>query len=225
MVQTELNQREILEKDFASKLRGYDPQEVDEFLDMIIRDYKVFDNHIDELTEENERLTKNSTAMFKRLVAATNKIKALTKEVETLREKQDNQAEDKVEAPSDSKSAQAGDQEEVHSYSDLKEQQAKLVEKEKQESQQAAKEEPKEEAEDMGKTRVVKSPLKIKNPIASSQPEISTRQAQDQPEPQASSVGPDSDAKTTRSSATILDLLKRVSNLEKAVFGEKMADN
>ena len=34
-----LTPQEILDKDFKIDARGYRPQEVDEFLDMIIRDY------------------------------------------------------------------------------------------------------------------------------------------------------------------------------------------
>ena len=34
-----LTAREILEKDFKVDARGYRPQEVDQFLDMIIKDY------------------------------------------------------------------------------------------------------------------------------------------------------------------------------------------
>jgi len=51
-----LTQREIVDKDFNTKLRGYDSEEVDEFLDLIIQDYKSFQDEIDELKEEVERL-------------------------------------------------------------------------------------------------------------------------------------------------------------------------
>ncbi|SFC64686.1 DivIVA domain-containing protein [Alkalibacterium subtropicum] len=52
----ELTQKEILEKDFKSKMRGYDPTEVDEFLDVVIRDYDNFQKEIDQLKAENDRL-------------------------------------------------------------------------------------------------------------------------------------------------------------------------
>lgn len=52
----ELTQKEILEKDFKTKVRGYDPTEVDEFLDVVIRDYESFQNEIDKLKSENNRL-------------------------------------------------------------------------------------------------------------------------------------------------------------------------
>lgn len=56
MASSELNQQDILNKDFETKLRGYDQKEVDEFLDIIIRDYKSFEQEIDEVKAENERL-------------------------------------------------------------------------------------------------------------------------------------------------------------------------
>ena len=52
----ELTQKEILEKDFNNKMRGYNPTEVDEFLDIVIRDYESFQNEIDSLKSENNRL-------------------------------------------------------------------------------------------------------------------------------------------------------------------------
>lgn|SRR5699024_4482311 len=52
----ELNQKEILEKDFKTKMRGYNPTEVDEFLDIVIRDYESFQNELDKLKSENNRL-------------------------------------------------------------------------------------------------------------------------------------------------------------------------
>ena len=51
-----LTQREIVDKDFDNKLRGYNPVEVDEFLDLIIQDYKSFQDEIDELRADNDRL-------------------------------------------------------------------------------------------------------------------------------------------------------------------------
>ena len=47
---------DILQKEFKTKMRGYDPTEVDQFLDGIIKDYETFANEIDQLKSENERL-------------------------------------------------------------------------------------------------------------------------------------------------------------------------
>lgn len=51
-----LTQKEIVEKDFKTKFRGYNPQEVDEFLDLVIQDYKSFQDEIEELKEQVENL-------------------------------------------------------------------------------------------------------------------------------------------------------------------------
>lgn len=58
MAFTELTQQDIVEKEFKSKIRGYDNDEVDEYLDTIIRDYKAYEDKISELNAENERLIK-----------------------------------------------------------------------------------------------------------------------------------------------------------------------
>ena len=47
---------DILQKEFKTKMRGYDPTEVDQFLDGIIKDYETFANEIDQLKSENDRL-------------------------------------------------------------------------------------------------------------------------------------------------------------------------
>ncbi len=58
-----LTAREILEKDFKIDARGYRPQEVDQFLDLIIKDYVEFEstskkmmNEIKRLEDENSKL-------------------------------------------------------------------------------------------------------------------------------------------------------------------------
>jgi len=58
-----LTPQEILEKEFKIDARGYRPQEVDKFLDMVIRDYaeynsiiKKLDKDIKNLTEDNNKL-------------------------------------------------------------------------------------------------------------------------------------------------------------------------
>ncbi|MGM8365379.1 cell division regulator GpsB [Virgibacillus sp. W0181] len=58
--QIQLTNKDILEKEFKVAMRGYKQEEVDEFLDTIIKDYNAFQQHIERLTQENERLRKNS---------------------------------------------------------------------------------------------------------------------------------------------------------------------
>ena len=52
-----LTTQDILDKEFKIDARGYRPQEVDKFLDMVIRDYTEFMNIIKKLERENRNLT------------------------------------------------------------------------------------------------------------------------------------------------------------------------
>jgi DivIVA domain-containing protein len=51
-----LTAKEILEKEFKSGMRGYKPEDVDKFLDVVIKDYETFYNEYDLLLQENARL-------------------------------------------------------------------------------------------------------------------------------------------------------------------------
>jgi len=58
-----LTPQDILEKEFKVDARGYRPQEVDKFLDMVIRDYteynsiiKNLDKQVKDLTDDNNKL-------------------------------------------------------------------------------------------------------------------------------------------------------------------------
>ncbi|WP_348920080.1 cell division regulator GpsB [Enterococcus rotai] len=48
--------KDILQKEFKTKMRGYDPVEVDEFLDNVIKDYEAYNKELLTLQEENNRL-------------------------------------------------------------------------------------------------------------------------------------------------------------------------
>lgn len=48
--------KDILQKEFKQKMRGYDPNDVDGFLDDIIKDYETFNKELQSLSDENERL-------------------------------------------------------------------------------------------------------------------------------------------------------------------------
>lgn len=56
----QLNGKDILEKNFKTAMRGYNQEEVDEFLDVIIQDYEYFQEEITRLQQENDRLRKQS---------------------------------------------------------------------------------------------------------------------------------------------------------------------
>ena len=56
MARISLSTKDILQKQFKRSFRGFDIEEVDAFLDLIIRDYDTFQNEISFLQAENERL-------------------------------------------------------------------------------------------------------------------------------------------------------------------------
>ncbi|MFC4617714.1 cell division regulator GpsB [Camelliibacillus cellulosilyticus] len=61
---TKLTTKEILEKDFKTALRGYSPDEVDQFLDIIIKDYEAMNNEIERLTQDVQRM-RQELSMYK----------------------------------------------------------------------------------------------------------------------------------------------------------------
>jgi DivIVA domain-containing protein len=65
--QVKLTSKEILEKDFKTAIRGYNQEEVDQFLDIVIQDYEALQKEIDRLKQENERLKKNGQPIQQRV--------------------------------------------------------------------------------------------------------------------------------------------------------------
>ncbi|WP_342432086.1 cell division regulator GpsB [Neobacillus sp. FSL H8-0543] len=53
-----LTAKEILEKEFKTGVRGYKQEDVDKYLDLIIKDYEAFQQEIEDLQQENLRLRK-----------------------------------------------------------------------------------------------------------------------------------------------------------------------
>ena len=51
-----LTAQQIVEKDFKKSMKGYNVDEVDTFLNMIIEDYEIFEQQLNAIREENERL-------------------------------------------------------------------------------------------------------------------------------------------------------------------------
>lgn len=54
----QLTEKDVLEKDFKIAMRGYNQDEVDRFLDIIIEDYLLYSKKVEMLKTENERLKK-----------------------------------------------------------------------------------------------------------------------------------------------------------------------
>lgn len=66
-----LTAKDILEKEFKTAMRGYKPEEVDKFLDWIIKDYETFHQEIEDLQQENMRLKKQLEESSRRPAAQT----------------------------------------------------------------------------------------------------------------------------------------------------------
>lgn len=58
-----LTSRDILEKEFKIDTRGYRPQEVDKYLDMIIKDYEEMHAIIRELEREKKQLVEDNISL------------------------------------------------------------------------------------------------------------------------------------------------------------------
>lgn len=71
-----LTAQEILEKEFHIDARGYRPQEVDKFLDMVIRDYTEYENIIKNLEKNIKNLTEDN-------IKLKQEIRRLQGEIET----------------------------------------------------------------------------------------------------------------------------------------------
>lgn len=61
-----LKAKDILEKEFKTGVRGYKQEEVDKFLDLIIKDYETFQQEYDDLYQENQRLKRQLDDSSKR---------------------------------------------------------------------------------------------------------------------------------------------------------------
>ncbi len=55
---SQLSPKEILEKEFKTSLKGYNQDDVDKFLDIVIKDYELLQKRIQLLESENEKLKK-----------------------------------------------------------------------------------------------------------------------------------------------------------------------
>ena len=58
-----LTPQDILEKEFKIDARGYRPQEVDKFLDIVIRDYTEYNSTIKKLEKDIKDLVEDNTKL------------------------------------------------------------------------------------------------------------------------------------------------------------------
>ncbi|MCM3705753.1 MULTISPECIES: cell division regulator GpsB [Bacillaceae] len=66
-----LTAKDILEKEFKTAMRGYKPEDVDKFLDVVIKDYEAFHQEIEDLQLENMKLKKQVEEASRRPAAQT----------------------------------------------------------------------------------------------------------------------------------------------------------
>ncbi len=74
-----LTKRDILEKEFKIDTRGFRPQEVDQFLDVVIQDYDTFHGIIKELDDELKNLLEENLQLKK-------EIRSLNLKLDTVKE-------------------------------------------------------------------------------------------------------------------------------------------
>ena len=73
-----LTSQDILEKDFKIDTRGYRPQEVDRFLDTIIKDYEEMSKIINELESDKQELADENLRLKKELRNLKSKLELAT---------------------------------------------------------------------------------------------------------------------------------------------------
>ncbi|MFB1080864.1 cell division regulator GpsB [Jeotgalibacillus sp. JSM ZJ347] len=67
----QLTAKEILEREFKTAMRGYKPEEVDAFLDQIIKDYETFNERIETLENELKKAQKSNEPQRRSAVQQT----------------------------------------------------------------------------------------------------------------------------------------------------------
>ena len=72
-----LTSQDILDKEFKIDARGYRPQEVDKYLDIIIRDYDEFNSCISNLEENNKILTEENLRLKQQVRNLTMKLETI----------------------------------------------------------------------------------------------------------------------------------------------------
>ena len=73
-----LSSRDILEKEFKIDTRGYRPQEVDRFLDVIIKDYEEMNCIIRDTEREKKELVEENIRLKQEVRNLNTKIEVLT---------------------------------------------------------------------------------------------------------------------------------------------------
>lgn len=78
-----LTGKDIYEKEFKIDTRGYRPQEVDKFLDLVMRDYDEFIAINNDLTNEIKKLTEDNLKLKQEIRSLKMKLDAIKEDSET----------------------------------------------------------------------------------------------------------------------------------------------
>lgn len=73
-----LSAEEILEKEFKIDARGYRPQEVDKYLDMVIRDYTEYESIIKKQTKDIKDLTDDNIKLKQEVRRLQNEVEKVS---------------------------------------------------------------------------------------------------------------------------------------------------
>jgi len=73
-----LTSRDILEKEFKIDTRGYRPQEVDRYLDIIIKDYEEMKSMINDLERDKKELLEDNIRLKQEIRNLRTKLEVLT---------------------------------------------------------------------------------------------------------------------------------------------------
>lgn len=71
-----LDIQSIFEKEFQTDFKGYDPAEVDSFIDLMIEDYQAYQEIIDNMNQKNSELERNNASLRAKLIEVEGKLRA-----------------------------------------------------------------------------------------------------------------------------------------------------
>lgn len=80
----ELNTQKIVDKEFHGKKMGYDPLEVDQFLDVVIKDYDQMEKYLSEMKASLSELQKTCKIYKERLESAEVKNEILSDKLRNI---------------------------------------------------------------------------------------------------------------------------------------------
>ena len=71
-----LDIQSILDKQFQIDFKGYNPSDVDAFIDLMIKDYQSYQNIIGNLNQKNRELEQNNASLRARMIELEGKLRA-----------------------------------------------------------------------------------------------------------------------------------------------------